>query len=198
MSLEELVPENTEGAASNTQSHSEFESMEEAASFYQLARERLLNVNNWHQLAGKATAQFQLRDGNGNAVGRKARKGDYFQIDIPAPGSVTGDGCDWVKIEDIREDENFLVITVRPCSNPQNNKEDTAHFFSSDSSSSFLVKREGRKVTAGVHGRNEKPNADADKLVDKIRNTVVAIGAITGFSKLQWKSLVNGIVKKEE
>jgi hypothetical protein len=198
MSRDRLVPENVEGIASNTEAHASFESDAEALSFFKLASQRLLHVNQWHELAGKATAQFQLRDDEGKAVDREARKGDYFQIDIPAPGSVTGGGYDWVRIEDIVEEENNLVITVRPCSNPQNKDKDTAHFFSSDSSSSFVVKKEGKKVTAGVYGRNEKPNAGTEKIIDKIRNTAVAIGAITGFSKLQWKSLVNGIVKQEE
>jgi hypothetical protein len=45
-----------------------------------------------------------------------------------------------------------------------------------------------------VYGRNEKPNLDTEKLADKLRNAAVAAGAITAFSKLQWKSLVNGLV----
>jgi hypothetical protein len=49
-----------------------------------------------------------------------------------------------------------------------------------------------------VYGRNEKPNTDTETLSDKARNAAVAGGAITGFSKLQWKSLVNGLVKKED
>jgi hypothetical protein len=48
-----------------------------------------------------------------------------------------------------------------------------------------------------VYGRNEKPNTKAETAVDKARNTAVATGAISGFAKLQWKSLVNGLVNKE-
>jgi hypothetical protein len=72
-----------------------------------------------------------------------------------------------------------------------------AHFFDEQSSSSFVVKREGKKITGGIYGRNEKPNTDTEKLVDKIRNIAVAGGAISGLSKLQWKSLVNGLVKTD-
>jgi hypothetical protein len=35
-----------------------------------------------------------------------------------------------------------------------------------------------------------------ETLIDKLRNATIATGAISGFSKLQWKSLVNGLVKK--
>ena len=61
----------------------------------------------------------------------------------------------------------------------------------------FVVKREQATVTAGVYGRNEKPNTKAETIVDKARNTTIATGAITGLAKLQWKSLVNGLVKKD-
>jgi hypothetical protein len=33
--------------------------------------------------------------------------------------------------------------------------------------------------------------------VDKVRNAVVGAGGVTGFSKLQWKALVNGLLEKE-
>ena len=82
--------------------------------------------------------------------------------------------------------------------NSLNDNPDIAHFFSEDSSSSFSVKREGNRIIAGVYGRNEKPNVDAESVVDKIRNTAVAAGAISGFAKIQWKSLVNSLVGVKE
>jgi hypothetical protein len=48
-----------------------------------------------------------------------------------------------------------------------------------------------------VHGRNEKPNTEANAVIDKTRNTMVATGAIVGFSSAQWKSLVNGLLGKK-
>ena len=72
------------------------------------------------------------------------------------------------------------------------------HFFTEEASSCFLVKREKNTVTAGVYGRNEKPNTAAETFIDKARNTAVAAGAMTGFSKLQWKSLVNGLMEDND
>jgi hypothetical protein len=135
-------------------------------------------------------------------VQRAAEKGDHFKIDIPGPGPVTGDGYDWVQVEAIeeseKEDEQSIAIRVRPATNPNNNRKDVAHFFSDDATSCFMVKREHNKVTAAVYGRNEKPNTKTETLTGKARNAAIASGAVTGFSKLQWKSLVNGLVKKEE
>jgi hypothetical protein len=59
------------------------------------------------------------------------------------------------------------------------------------------VQRTGKVVSAEVHGRNEKPNTDANAVIDKARNTMVATGAIVGFSSTQWKSLVNGLLGKK-
>ena len=128
------------------------------------------------------------------------QKGDHFKIDVPGPGSLTGDGYDWVQVEAIEEKEDKnqqnIALLVRPATNPGNDHKDVAHFFSDEATSCFMVKRENDTVTAGVYGRNEKPNTAAETLVDKARNTAIATGAITGFAKLQWKSSVNGLVKK--
>jgi len=58
-----------------------------------------------------------------------------------------------------------------------------------------MVKRKETSISAEVHGRNEKPNTKADATVDVARNAAVATGAISGFAKLQWKSLVNGLLQ---
>jgi hypothetical protein len=194
--MKNIIPENKEGTQTNTERSIEFATEEESKQFFQIAKKRLLDVNHWHKIAGNATADFQLTDEEGKPVNRTAKEGDHFKIDIPGPGSITGEGNDWVKIESIQEDENYIGIRVRPASNPTNERKDIAHFFNDNSTSSFIIKKEGKKITAGVYGRNEKPNTKTETVVDKIRNATVATGAISGFSKLQWKSLVNGLIER--
>jgi hypothetical protein len=198
MKGEELIPPQKDGIQTNTESTAELETEAAAKAFFDTARDRLLSVNRWHEFAGKATADFQLTDPQGNAVNRAPRKGDFFRINIPAPGNATGDGFDWVRIEDIEEKADMLAIRVRPASNPQNEDPSIAHFFSGEATSSFMVRREGNKVLAGVYGRNEKPNTETESLKDKIRNAAIATGAIGGFAKLQWKSLVNGLLERDK
>jgi hypothetical protein len=195
---DEQVPEQHTGIQTNTESEIEFEGEEESRKFYAQARERLLRIKGWHELAGKATADFTLTDEQGYEVDRYPKEGDHFRISIPAPGTDTGEGDDWVQVQSVVEDENCISITVRPATNPLNEKRDVAHFFSEEATSTFLVKREGNKVIAGIYGRNEKPNLKTEKLKDTIRNAAVASGAITGFAKIQWKSLANGIVSKSQ
>ena len=193
-----IIPSQQQGAQSNTESSRQFANGDEQENFYQQVKHRLLNVNQWHDYAGKLTASFQLTDRHGNDLQRTVQKGDYWKIDIPAPGSVTGEGHDWVRVEAVEEkkenQEEYLAIRVRPCSSPLNANKDIAHFFSDEATSSFIVKKQADMVVAGVYGRNEKPNTKANKLLDKARNTAIATGAVSGFSKLQWKSLVDGLL----
>lgn len=197
--IEELIPEQKDGAETNTEEIKNFRDSEAASLFYKEAKRRLLNINDWQKYAGVATAAFYLCDEKGIEVQRPPQKDDHFKIDIPGPGSITGDGFDWVQIEGLEEingeDEESVAIRVRPVTNPTNEKQDVAHFFSDEATSCFIVERKGNKVTAAVYGRNEKPNTSAEKIVDKARNAAVATGAVNGFSKLQWKSLVKGFLK---
>lgn len=196
---ESFIPEQKEGSSTNTESSIDVPE-KDADHYFSIVKERLQDVNKWHKYAGEASASFCLLDSHGNKALRKAAKGDYLEIDIPGPGSEAGEGKDFVLIEDVSEvnnkEEQSLIIKVRPSQNPKNNSQDTAHFFSESATSSFMVKQKGNTITAGVYGRNEKPNLDTSSAIDKIRNTVIATGAALGFSKIQWKSLVNGLIKR--
>jgi hypothetical protein len=197
----DTIPEQHEGVAVNVEDSVELPTVQEAESFYQLVKGRLLNVSHWGDIAGALSANFTLTDSAGNTLTRIPQVGDYFKIDIPAPGIQTGDGHDWVQIEKIIEEaenvDETVAIRVRPASNPTNANSDVAHFYTDDATSNFIVKREGRKVTAGVYGRNEKPNvSEADSLLDKARNAIVGATGAAFFSKLQWKALVSGLLER--
>jgi hypothetical protein len=196
---EENIPEQKEGVSVNVEDSVRLSGTTEASEFFRCVKERLLNVNGWHEYAGALSADFWLTDAGGAEVKRRPHQGDYFKISIPAPGVQTGEGYDWVRVEEIAEgaenDCEFLSIRVRPASSPVNANPDVAHFYTDEATSNFIVKREGAKVTAGVYGRNEKPNVkEADNLVDKLRNAIVGTGGVSGFSKLQWKALVSGLL----
>jgi len=195
------IPKHRAGAKSDTSHSKHYKSREEALAAFQVAKNKLLNVSKWHDYAGSASADFKLTDRNGNTVTRLAKKGDYFRINIPGPGSEAGNGYDWVEIIAIKEDfekesdTEFIMLQVHPVPDPKNNDESTAHFFKEDATSTFIVNRKKLIVTAEVHGRNEKPNTNTENIIDKIRNFFVALGASLGFSKIQWKSLAVGLIE---
>ncbi len=196
------VPEQQGGAYADTWHSVTLKSAERARKQFKIAKNRLLDVSNWNMLSGAASATFQLTDSYGNEVEGLAKKGCFFKINIPAPGTNAGDGYDWVQIESIEEkrdelgDEEWVSIRVRPARNPAHSKKETAHFFKEDATSNFVVKRIKNTVTAEVHGRNEKPNtANTASIWGKIRNAFVALGAMLGLAKTQWKGLVRGLVE---
>ncbi|HEY6901282.1 MAG TPA: hypothetical protein VI233_11585, partial [Puia sp.] len=60
------------------------------------------------------------------------------------------------------------------------------------------LERKEKRVTMTVYGRNEVPNtAGASGVADKVRNAVVGTLGAIGLSKVQWKSLVKGLLEKE-
>ena len=161
-------------------------------------------LTNWYKLCGLGSATFALTDHLGNKVRQLAKQGDYLRIDIPAPGSKAGDGYDWVRVEAIENKNNLsndydeLSMRARPAKNPKNNAAQTAHFFQDDATSTFVVSREKNIVKAEIHGRNELPNVHQETKFDTLRNAVMALGAMLGFSKFQWKKLVKGLVSQKK
>jgi len=197
----DIVPNQHTGKAIDAESTVELKDEKEANAFFGEVKERLLNVNQWKEYAGNLSASFQLVDKDGVEVQRKAQKGDYLKIDIPGPGSLSGDGYDWVHVEEVESsstsDSDRFGFRVRPTDNPQSKKEDTAHFYSPESTSSFIVERNKNRITVSILDRNTKPNTDADSTTDKIRDAVVGAAGAISFSKIQWKNLADGLVKRK-
>ncbi|RYF23649.1 MAG: hypothetical protein EOO42_06840 [Flavobacteriales bacterium] len=201
MMEEFLVPLQQQGSELDIQAVSEFATEQEAIAFFELVKLRLQDVNNWDIVCGTAATTFKLTLPDGSPSFRLAI-GNLIKIDIPGPGTITGEGYDWVRVEEIAEskdaeDEQWFGFRVRPCPNPANGDESVAHFFSEVATSTFIIRRQQHKVMAEMHGRNETPNASNDKIVDGIRNVIVGWTAKMGLSYPQWKLLVEGLVKNE-
>jgi hypothetical protein len=194
-----LVPKSEDGKEISAEHSVMLDNAAAAKLLYEQAKQRLLYVQNWGKLTGKLIADFQLTDDYGKEVDRLTMKGDHFKIDITGPGSKAGEGYDWARVEEINEvhdaEIDSIAIMVRPASNPQTPNPDIAHFYSEKSTSTFVVTREGRKVSASIYDRNIEANKETKEPVDKIRNTVVGLGAKEGFSKLQWQALAEALVK---
>ena len=196
----DTVPEQVTGDQTDNVHEHTASSSYEADKLYSLAVDRLLNVNQWGDVAGLVSATFRLTDTEGVLAKRNVWENDYIRIDIPGPGTEAGDGYDWVKVERIDESEDhesdtaYVSLTVRPASNPTNEKDETAHFFDDEATSTFIVRKDRNRVIAEIHGRNERPNNSSASKMDKLRNKVVAGSARTVFSNIQWSNLAKGFV----
>ena len=196
--LDKVIPLQHTGVRSTTETRTVLKNTTDAITLFASVCKRLLEVNAWHHFAGKGTAEFQLFNSMGNQVYRPVKEGDFFQIDVPGPGSKTGRGKDWVQVvkmdRQMQGDEEILYFTVRTSADPLSFTSSTAHFFAQTATSTFVAYRSGNEVMAGVFGRNEKANTQTPRLLDRIRNALFAIGAWIGLSKLQWKALTDGLV----
>lgn len=194
-----FIPEQKEGEHNDIVEYIGQSSYAEAHKHFMLLKNRLRDIGNWHQYAGPAGSTFAITDAQGNPTYKIAEKGDVFYIDMPGPGPAGGDGYDWVRIEEVHEhedetgDSEYYVMTVRPVANPHN-QESVSHFFSHESTNTFIVERSGNKLSAEVHGRNEKPNTDGN-ILDKARNFVVGLTARHGLSAAHWHVFAGNILK---
>lgn len=201
--IKNLIPENIVGKANDIEHTVTLPDSEQAKDTFKRAYKRLLNVPVWHELCGAASAEFVLTDSTGKEVHRLAEPGDHFKIDIPGPGTKTGDGYDWAQVEKIEDNsapenssENF-GLRVCAAKNPQSASEATAHFFKGDATSTFIIQRAGNTVIASYHGRNEIVNTDTGEALDNLRNTMVAGVALAAISKFQWSALMKGLLEPE-
>lgn len=197
-----LIPENVDGKPLDVEKQVMEKSTDKAISVYRMAYNRLKNPDSWDKMPGFDFASFMLRKRNSNSSEQFIEIGDHISIDIPGPGPNNGDGLDWVRLEDMQEnfdntaDESF-GMRVRACANPVHDTGNiAAHFFKDKATSTFIIKRKGQTVTVYYYGRNEVVNLKNASLHDKIRNTAVALVALSGFSKMQWNSFIACLLKK--
>lgn len=194
-----IIPQQYTGKEIIAENSKDLESVEEAKEVFNRAKKKLLDVNNWENTGSIPGTGFELMNSDGDLVDRNVEEFDYFRISIPGPGSKEGDGYDWVHVEELREieeeDVQSIAFRVRPTSNPESPRKETAHFYSNESTSTFMVTREGAKVTAYIIDRNISANDEASSFTDKIRDKAVAAGAIAGLSRMQWQALANGILE---
>ncbi len=198
--ISDIIPEQFTGSQTGATSKLKLNTRHEALLHFQAARERLSDINNWQKLCGSGSAEFTLTDPYGNPLSvSKPKIGNLIRIKLPAPPNQEGDGYDWVRIEAF-EDNKTLVsdseiygFRVRPVENPKNKTGNSAHFYTNEATSTFLVIRYSHSVFALERGKNEVPNNSREWLAN-LRNKLVAVIAMMGFSKPQWKKLVDGVL----
>jgi hypothetical protein len=200
----EQLPRQKTGRQTDFTHEQRYATLEAAHMAFQAAAGRMLSVNNWHEYAGAGSAKFKLCNNQGEEVEVMPEEGFFISIDLPAPGPDAGDGVEWVLVEKLAAEgsahsaEEYVLMTVRPAADPHKAVAEIAHFYTDESTSSFIVRRDGMMVSAGAHGRNESPNNKEVDLHDKIRNTAIALMARAGLSGGQWQKLVNGLIEYQE
>jgi hypothetical protein len=201
MNPESLIPQQKEGTARDTRHAARAATEAEAASLFERAKARLLNPATWASVADGPSASFLLYDKQGKMLHRSARQGDYVRVDLPGPGRSSGSGYDWVVLDLIKEgseeDGPWVIVNTRPAADPTVPEDDTAHFFSENSTGTFLVRQKGTEVVAEHFNRNIQPNTSEGNILDKARALIVGAGAAAGLSDAQWSNLIKGLIELE-
>ncbi|ROI10544.1 hypothetical protein EGI11_01190 [Chryseobacterium sp. H3056] len=196
--MDPKIPHQFKGAQTDAYSEIIFDDEAAAIQHFQTVRKRFLDINSWEFFAGEEKAEFSLRDENGELSLEEPKVKQYIKIKVPVLHN-SDEGYDWVQIEEVEEEttpqKESVFIKVRPSQNPQKAENDTKHFLDSDATSNFLIKREGTKVSAEVHARNETPNTDDHTLFEQIRDKIVALGGMLLGSKIQWEGFTDGLIK---
>ncbi|WBX97827.1 hypothetical protein [Chryseobacterium gambrini] len=195
------VPDQQKGSFHDTESVRTSKKDENTSDNFKILKDRLLSVNYWNYYAHGIVADFKLHDAEGNLKKSLPEKGDFIRIDIPGPGNFEARGFDWVQITDIYDGQSeeadileMFLIECRPSQVPGKATSNTAHFYTSEATSSFAIFRGVDFIKFGIYGRNESPNMEVN-LADKARNLSIALGGMVGLSKIHWKVLAETFVE---
>ncbi|MBF9253722.1 hypothetical protein I2I11_10495 [Pontibacter sp. 172403-2] len=178
----------------------EYPDADTARHHFELARQKLFDVNGWNNLKG-LTSTFTLYDRQGNKSDKKKPETGYF-IGIVLPATTIDN---WVEVTDIREEENIAEFVVHPSKKPDRQAEageDKAavkHFFVKEASSTFRVELQGNTLIGSEIGKNEGINNKGEDAGDRpMLNTLVAEGGWAQVQKIQWDKLTSYLVHLQD
>jgi hypothetical protein len=193
------VPIQLKGSFHDTESEREFILPELTEQKFEILKNRFFSINNWKNYCGKSSADFKLYNKNGKTINREPVVGDFIRINIPGPGDIEAKGYDWVQIvvknKRLYNDDELEShqIICQPSTVPGKPNSNIAHFYSSESTSTFMIVRGVNYIRIGVYGRNELPNYSKKSLLDRIRNFLIAATGKARLTKIQWKSFTDGL-----
>jgi hypothetical protein len=174
-----------------------FSTDSEAKNFFAKLKQKLLWIKEWN--AESTLTSYELFDASGNVCQRKtAVVGDFIRLSLHGSGKY-----DWVRILDIHDSPDEIVLTVKPSFNPTKEQTETnvtSHFFTSDATNNFCVERKGKIINLCVIGLNEQTNTEETKnIVETARNFATAnIGSCFGIQKAEWKIFCENFLETEE
>lgn len=175
----------------------EFADAETAAKNFRLLREKLFRIERWNDESGASS--FTLFNEKGELTPTKnAAVGNFIRIKLPATGKY-----DWVKIIDVFESSNEIILTVQPTFDPTDQTPDksvTSHFFTDESTNNFCLQHDDTKINMYVIGLNEVTNTEKSKnLLESARNLATAnVGHFLGFQKAEWTTFCRNFLENRE
>lgn len=185
----------TPGSSSIAKATRPFSTAEEAEKAFPLLRNRLFHIGHWNDYS--EISSFALFDNNGKLQQDKlAAVGDFIKVKLPGSGKD-----DWIKIVEINESPNEIILTVQPSHDPtdEKDKQATSHFFTRGSTNNFCLQRAAAKINFYVIGLNEQTNTEETSGILSARNLATAnLGYFLGIQKTQWETFCRNFLEFEE
>jgi hypothetical protein len=190
-----LVPQHLVGMQKDLSYVITLESGEDADDWFVESMERLLKLNDWNRRASDIDLLFNLTDHHGKNVNRRAHAGDYIKLHASHSDDFTADEVHWMKIAAIEyddypdDDKETIAMHIIPSAGPNHNnyyRPDTT-----DTSSTFVVERCGKRITGSYHSRNEIAETDGDNSHD-ILSAIVSWYSITD---KHWDTLLKAMIE---
>lgn len=179
----------------------EAQTRHEAIVLFKNAKDRLLDINNWHQLCHNKKAGFELSDKKGLKISEKQIPEVGNTIRISSPLSDSAVDYNWARIEGFETEKNLLTdkevfgFKIRPICQPEELENGITYTYTSASTVTFLIIRKGRMVTAL---EIEKTEAELSRYTLPViaKRFISDLSTRMGFSKPQWHSLITGVLTK--
>lgn len=151
-------------------------------------------------MSDKVKTSFSLFSSDGTRNPGKVGHGNLIRIDTLGAGNPSGNGYDWTEVIEIRASEtnskdNYYSVTIRPCAAPGAERDTVAHFYTDQSTNTFIVSKVRCCLYAEVHDRNEVENISDVPTSDKIGNKAVAIGCKFGLGSINWLAFTGALLE---
>ncbi|HEY8562323.1 MAG TPA: hypothetical protein VIL74_18245 [Pyrinomonadaceae bacterium] len=186
--------------ARRDEDHSSFSSAEktfaaeaDAEAVFSILKTKLFDVDEWN--AHSMLTSFELFDERGEPLATKKFAAGAF-LRIALKGTMK---YDWVRVDDIFEQTDELVISVKPTFDPTAENADRnviSHFFTDESVNNFCLVRRGNRVSLAVIGLDEKMNADETSgTLETVRNAAVNLGSYLGVQRGEWEKFCHHLME---
>lgn len=166
---------------------------DEAVGLFRKVKSRLRNIEQWSEHSG--VSYFAVFDENGDRPGdHEVKAGRFIRIQLPGTGKY-----DWVVVENMIENDEEMVVTVRPTYDPTAEPVDRnviSHFFAPTATNNFCTLLREDTVGAYVIGTGEKQNtSDTSGILETVRNAAVAnLGSYLGIQSAEWNKFCNSLL----
>ena len=193
-----IVPAQLKGHKAKVQITANCYSDDAAGKLYEFLKISLADVNNWGAFRNGISFYPNLVDKHGQMLRRTARSGDLIKILLPRWQAV-GRLYDWREIKKIEEritgNIEIFFMTIVPAMNPELDVPEASHFLRPESTVTFFVIRDERRLQLEVHTRNEGLNLQLSGFKTRLQCAMMGVFIAGGYYKSQWTKLLKSILK---